>query len=1108
MPDDYTSNTSTTGTVAVGGSVTGNIETGDDRDWFAVTLEAGRTYRIDLEPTPTGSSALSDPLLYGVYDADGNYISGTRNDDGDGTGRSSQLFFTATEDAIYYVAAASYQTERGTYTVSVTDVTNIDDDFEAGTGTSGEVDVDGSVRGEIESQGDRDWFAVDLTRGTTYQIDLKGTHTGDGSLLDPYLAGVYNSGGDRIYDMGQAITDDDGGEGANSRVEFTPTANGTYYVSAGGYGSNTGAYTLSVTEEEVPDDDHSATTGTTGAVDVDGSVTGEIETGNDRDWFAVVLEADTTYRIDLKGSRTGDGTLTDPFLRGVYNAAGNLIADTTNDDGGRGFNSRFKFTPTADGTYYVAAGGNYTGTYTLSVMDLTDDYSATRGTIGAVDVGGLVRGEIDYRGDRDWFRVSLEEGATYEIYLEGSPTGNGTLRDPYLRGVYDRNGNRIAGTTDDDGGVDLNSEVEFTAQYSGDHYVAAGGHLGSKGTYTLSVLKVADSVSVPDDFTAATGTTGAVAVGGSATGEIDYGGDRDWFAVTLVAGKTYQIDLKGSRTGEGTLEDPFLRGIHDENGVRIAGTGNNNGGTGRNSRVEFTADDAGTYYVAAGASGDQEGTYTLSVTELAGVGDDFAASTQTTGVVEVGGSTTGEIERSLDRDWFAVELVANTTYQIDLEGAGAFAGTLRDPYLRGIHGSNGNLISGTRNDDFGMSWNSRVDFTPTADGTYYVAAGAYGGLTGTYTLSVVDSADILRPGDDYTEGTGTTGAVAVGGSATGEIETLGDQDWFAVTLVADKTYQIDLKGSPTGNALGDPYLYGIHDVNGVLIVGTTDDDGGEGFDSRVEFTPVDAGTYYVAAGGLDGDEVGTYTLSVAEIPDDFSATTRTTGAVAVGGSATGEIDYPNDRDWFAVELDADRTYRIELKGNYTGDGSLGDPYLAGVHDADGGLITGTTNDDVNNTNTNSRVSFTPVDAGTYYVAAGGLAEDELGTYTLTVAEVIDDYLATTQTTGAVAVGGSVTGEIEIVGDRDWFAVTLVAGKTYQIDLKGNDTGDVTLDDPYLYGIHNADGDLISGTEDDDGGEGINSRVTFTSVDAGTYYVAAGSTDMTEGAYTLTVIEVI
>ena len=742
MADDYTSTISTTGAVAVDGSKRGEIEDTNDRgDWFQVVLVEGQTYQIDVKGSPTGNGTLDDPKLIGLHDVSGRFIPATGNDDG-GEGLNSQITFTAPADGAYFVAVDAYGDETGTYTVSVTDVTDtgtFTDDQLATTATTGTVTVDGSVRGEIETAGDTDWFAVTLTAGTTYQIDLKGLSTGDGTLWDPDLIGVHRASGSIIG--GTAASG--GGDGLNSRLEFTATSTGTHYVSAGGISSDTGTYRLSVSvKEDVPIvDDHSATRQTTGAVDVDGSVTGEIETGNDRDWFKVELEAGRNYRIDLKGSRTGDGTLEDPYLYGVHDADGNFIADTEDDDGGRGVNSRFKFTPTATGAYYVEAGGyvGETGTYTLSVTDLTDDYSATRRTTGEVGVDNLVMGEIDYRGDRDWFAVELEEGATYEIYLEGSRTGDGTLRDPYLRGVYDRNGNRIAGTTDDDGGVDLNSEVEFTAQYSGDHYVAAGGHSGSKGTYTLTVLEGAVSVPDPDDYTAGRGTNGAVEVGGSATGEIETGGDRDWFAVELIANKTYRIDLKGSRTGDGTLTDPYLRGVYDENGVRIAGTGNNNGGTGRNSQVEFTADDAGTYYVAAGSNGNQEGDYTLSVTELAGGRDDFAATTQTTGVVEVGGSVTGEIDFNGDNDWFRVMLDGGgKTYQIDLEGSRTRAGTLEDPFLRGVYNSSGVRIGGTTDDDDGLGWNSRVTYNSLQAGAYYVSAGAYGGDTGTYTLSVVE----------------------------------------------------------------------------------------------------------------------------------------------------------------------------------------------------------------------------------------------------------------------------------------------------------------------------------------------------------------------------------
>ena len=72
------------------------------------------------------------------------------------------------------------------------------------------------------------------------------------------------------------------------------------------------------------------------------------------------------------------GTLSDPYLRGIHDADGNLIARTTNDDGGVGRNSLVYFTPDEDATYYVAAGGyvatgagySQVGSYTLSVEEV------------------------------------------------------------------------------------------------------------------------------------------------------------------------------------------------------------------------------------------------------------------------------------------------------------------------------------------------------------------------------------------------------------------------------------------------------------------------------------------------------------------------------------------------------------------------------------------------------------------------------------------------------------------------------------------------------------------------------------------------------------------
>ena len=272
----------------------------------------------------------------------------------------------------------------------------------------------------------------------------------------------------------------------------------------------------------------------------------------------------------------------------------------------------------------------------------------------------------------------------------------------------------------------------------------------------------------------------------------------------------------------------------------------------------------------------------------------------------------------------AVELEADVIYRFDLEGAWTWAGTLTDPYLRGIYDSAGNLIPGTAVNHGGLEWNSRLAFAPSEDGTYYVAAGAAGSRTGTYKLTVTS--------DTHAAGTNTTGQVSVGGSVSGDIDWIWDRDWFAVTLQADIFYRIDLKAARNGvGTLYDPKLYGIHDSNGNLIAGTTDDNSGVGLESRGYFTPSADGTYYVSAGSespnLYGDPVtGTYTLSVTNISaaDAQTVGTETSGRVAVGGFVRGEVHYPGDRDWFAVELDAGiRTY-LHRPGGFchTGAGSL------------------------------------------------------------------------------------------------------------------------------------------------------------------------------------------
>lgn len=101
----------------------------------------------------------------------------------------------------------------------------------------------------------------------------------------------------------------------------------------------------------------------------------------------------------------------------------------------------------------------------------------------------------------------------------------------------------------------------------------------------------------------------------------------------------------------------------------------------------------------------------------------------------------------------------------------------------------------------------------------------------------------------------------------------------------------------------------------------------------------------------------------------------------------------------------------------------------------------------------------------------------------------------------IQVGDSFTGLLEDAGDRDWVAVRLEAGQTYEIELSGFSTDDYALRDPYLR-LYNAQADLLA--ENDDANR-LNSRIEFVADKTGTYYLSAGSWgDNGDGEYKLEV----
>jgi hypothetical protein len=99
---------------------------------------------------------------------------------------------------------------------------------------------DDSRMSRIEMPGDLDNYRLTLEEGVRYVIDVRGA--GDTPLADPFLT-VLDSEGQRV------TSDDDGGDGLDARLRFTPAQPGEYYIQASGLGGSTGGYQISIVRQ-------------------------------------------------------------------------------------------------------------------------------------------------------------------------------------------------------------------------------------------------------------------------------------------------------------------------------------------------------------------------------------------------------------------------------------------------------------------------------------------------------------------------------------------------------------------------------------------------------------------------------------------------------------------------------------------------------------------------------------------------------------------------------------------------------------------------------------------------------------------------------------------
>jgi hypothetical protein len=427
---------------------------------------------------------------------------------------------------------------------------------------------------------------VHLQSGQSYRFALSGGE-GDTALGDPLIA-IHAADGTEI------VTDDDGGPGLNSYLEFTAPSSGTYFVEARAFdeSSATGSYVLTARAGDIPDD------ATTDAVlSADGDYRdGTLAPAGDHDWYKIDLTEGQGLRVSVNAAE-GSDALSDPLvvLHGPDGAQ--ILQD---DDSGEGLNAWFEYQATAAGSYYVEVrgfGDDATGRYVLSVTPGDIGNSAEGAEyVQAGNEGRTAR--INTPDDTDWFAIDLVEGRPYRFYADGA--GEDPLADPVIT-LYDSDGKAVA--TDDDGGSGVNAFLNYTSVAGGTYYAAVSSfNSAGAGQYTL---RVADT-DVPGNANTDEGLDASAA--DDRIGHIDIAGDLDDYHVDLEAGVHYVIELNAH--GDDPLGDPMLK-VLTADGTEAAS--DDDSGSGRNARIRFAPEQTGTFILQASGLGGSTGWYQITI---------------------------------------------------------------------------------------------------------------------------------------------------------------------------------------------------------------------------------------------------------------------------------------------------------------------------------------------------------------------------------------------------------------------------------------------------------------------------------------------------------------
>jgi hypothetical protein len=198
-------------------------------------------------------------------------------------------------------------------------------------------------------------------------------------------------------------------------------------------------------------------------------------------------------------------------------------------------------------------------------------------------------GLFETRGDSDWYKVKLEAGKTYAVFIDGNGPGDFSELVIYAN-IRSASGAKLAG----DRGIPslLQGGFTFSPTATGTYFVEYK-HDGD------SVAPIGYAARITTDCRQDNKTACLLELGKLRKGSLNYAEDWDWFKVVLSTAKNYTLKLES---------DVFVYGDLRNAAGNVVWSGSSD------FTKRFRPSANGTYYFTVAGGDDYGGKYTVRLT--------------------------------------------------------------------------------------------------------------------------------------------------------------------------------------------------------------------------------------------------------------------------------------------------------------------------------------------------------------------------------------------------------------------------------------------------------------------------------------------------------------